>query len=63
MSLLRWALIALIVAGIAAIFGFGDIAHGATEVAKILFFVFLAICVFLFLAGMFVYREVAGPAP
>ncbi|MDB5308684.1 MAG: hypothetical protein JWO38_2886 [Gemmataceae bacterium] len=63
MSLLRWALVALIIAGIAALFGFTDIAQGATEIAKVLFFVFLTICVILFLAGMFVYREVAGPSP
>jgi uncharacterized membrane protein YtjA (UPF0391 family) len=58
MSLLKWALIALIVAGIAALFGFGGIAEGATDVAKVLFFIFVAICAILFLAGVFTYRAV-----
>lgn len=39
--MLRWALIFLIVAIIAAVFGFGNIAAGATQIAKILFFIFL----------------------
>ncbi|WP_305909609.1 DUF1328 domain-containing protein [Methylomarinum sp. Ch1-1] len=37
--MLRWAFIFLI----AAIFGFGDVAAVATEAARILFFVFLAL--------------------
>lgn len=63
MALLRWALIALVIAGIAAIFGFGNVAEGAADIAKILFFTFLAICVVLFALGMFAYRAVAGPSP
>jgi uncharacterized membrane protein YtjA (UPF0391 family) len=63
MALLRWTLVALIVAGIAALFGFTGIALGAADVAKNLFFVFLAICVVLFALGVFTYREVAGPSP
>jgi uncharacterized membrane protein YtjA (UPF0391 family) len=34
MSLLKWSLIFLVIAGIAAIFGFGNIAAGATDLAK-----------------------------
>lgn len=41
--MLRWAVVFLIVAIIAAIFGFGNIAGTATEIAKILFYVFLVI--------------------
>ena len=63
MSLLKWAFVALIIAAIAALFGFTNIAAGAADVAKVLFFVFLALCVILFLAGAFAYREVAGPSP
>ena len=62
MALLRWALVALVIAGVAALFGFGNIAEGATDVAKILFFIFLAICVVLFALGAFTYRAVAGPS-
>jgi uncharacterized membrane protein YtjA (UPF0391 family) len=58
MGLLKWALIFLIVAGIAAVFGFGGIAEGATDIAKVLFFLFLAACVILLLLGAFTYRAV-----
>lgn len=40
--MLRWAAIFLVIAIIAAVFGFGGVAAGATEIAKILFFIFLA---------------------
>ncbi|HZH01252.1 MAG TPA: DUF1328 domain-containing protein, partial [Flavisolibacter sp.] len=39
--MLRWTVIFLVVAIIAAIFGFGGIASGAASIAKILFFIFL----------------------
>src|SRR5438067_1349844 len=41
--MLRWALIFLIVALIAAVFGFGGIATGAAGIAKILFVLFLVV--------------------
>ncbi len=49
MGLLKWALIALIVSFIAALFGFTGIAAGAADVARILFGVFLFIALALFL--------------
>ena len=39
--MLSWALTFLVLALIAAVLGFGGIAGAATDVAKILFFVFL----------------------
>lgn len=39
--MLRWAVIFFVVAIIAAVFGFGGIAGAATDIARILFFVFL----------------------
>lgn len=51
--MLRWAAIFLIIAIVAAIFGFGGIAGAAVGVAKALFFIFIAICVVLFLLGLF----------
>lgn len=39
--MLSWALTFLVLALIAAMFGFGGIAAGATSIAKILFFLFL----------------------
>lgn len=43
--MLNWAVTFLVIALIAALFGFGGIAGTATEIAKILFFVFLALFV------------------
>jgi uncharacterized membrane protein YtjA (UPF0391 family) len=51
--MLRWAAIFLVIAIIAAIFGFGGIAGSAIGIAKVLFFIFVAICVILFLVGLF----------
>ena len=48
--MLRWAVIFFIVAIIAAVFGFGDIADGATDIAKILFFVFIVLFVLSLIA-------------
>ena len=42
-TVLYWAVVFLIVAIVAAIFGFGNIAAGATSIAKVLFFVFLVV--------------------
>ncbi len=56
MALLKWALVALIIAGIAAVFGFGGVAEGATDIAKVLFFLFVVICAVLFALGLFTYK-------
>lgn len=56
--MLRWAAIFLIIAIIAALFGFGGIAGAAAGIAQTLFFIFIAICVILFLAGLFTGRSV-----
>ncbi len=41
--MLRWAIAFLIIALIAAVFGFGGIAAAATDIARILFLVFLVL--------------------
>jgi uncharacterized membrane protein YtjA (UPF0391 family) len=51
-ALLKWALAFLVVALIAALFGFTGIAEGSAEIAKFLFVLFLGICVVLFVLGM-----------
>ena len=43
--MLTWAVIFLVIAVIAAMFGFRDVASVATQVAKILFFIFLVLFV------------------
>lgn len=50
--MLKWAAIFFVIALIAAVFGFGGIAAGATEIAKILFFLFIAIFVIALILGM-----------
>jgi uncharacterized membrane protein YtjA (UPF0391 family) len=51
--MLRYAVIFFIIAIIAAFFGFGGIATGAAEIAKILFFIFIVIFLATLLLGVF----------
>jgi len=51
--LLRFAVIFLVIAIIAAVFGFGGIAAGATEIAKILFYIFVVLFVASLIFGLF----------
>jgi uncharacterized membrane protein YtjA (UPF0391 family) len=52
-TMLGWALTFLIIALIAAAFGFGGIAGAAIGIAKILFFVFIVLFVLALIFGMF----------
>ena len=61
MSLLKWAIVFAIISLVAALFGFGGIAQGSADVARILFYLFLAVTLILFLLGVFAFRTVAGP--
>lgn len=47
--MLRWTVIFLVVALVAAVFGFGGIATGAMHIAKVLFFIFII----LFIIALF----------
>jgi uncharacterized membrane protein YtjA (UPF0391 family) len=49
--MLHYAIAFFVIALIAALFGFGGIAAGAVEIAKILFFVFIVLAVVSFLFG------------
>jgi uncharacterized membrane protein YtjA (UPF0391 family) len=49
--MLRWSVIFLIIALVAALFGFGVIASGAASVAKILFFIFIVLFIITLLTG------------
>lgn len=49
--MLSWAFSFLVLAIIAAVLGFGGIAAGASEIAKILFFVFLVLFIVSFIAN------------
>ena len=50
--MLHYAIVFLVIALIAALFGFGGIAAGAVEIAKILFFVFVIMAVIAFVVGL-----------
>jgi uncharacterized membrane protein YtjA (UPF0391 family) len=50
--MLYWAAVFLVIALIAAVFGFGGIAGAAIGVAKILFIVFLALFIISLLLGI-----------
>ena len=50
--MLHYAVVFLVIALIAALFGFGGIAAGAVEIGKLLFFVFLIIAAVTFVIGL-----------
>ena len=52
MRLLHWAVIFFVVAIVAAIFGFGDIAAAATDIARILFFIFIVVFLLLMIGWL-----------
>jgi uncharacterized membrane protein YtjA (UPF0391 family) len=49
--MLKWAAIFFIIAIIAAVFGFTDIAAGAASIAKVLFFIFLVLFLIVVIFG------------
>jgi uncharacterized membrane protein YtjA (UPF0391 family) len=55
--MLKWALIFFVISIIAGVLGFTGIASGAAQIAKILFFIAIAIFVILLIMGL-----VAGEA-
>ena len=57
MSILRWAIIMLLVSLVAALFGFTDLAAASADVAKVLFYIFLVIFLVLLVLGMTILRR------
>ncbi len=55
--MLRWAFIFLVIAIIAAIFGFTDIASGAAAIAKVIFFIFLVLVVIAVFFGLTLFKR------
>jgi uncharacterized membrane protein YtjA (UPF0391 family) len=51
-TMLNYAVIFLVVALVAAVFGFGGIAAGAVEIAKILFFIFAFMAIVTFVVSL-----------
>lgn len=56
--MLRWAVIFLVIALVAALFGFTGIAVAAAGIAKFLFFLFLVMCLIFFVLGLTVAKRV-----
>lgn len=51
--MIYWSAIFFIIAIVAALFGFGGIADGATSIAKVLFFLFIVLFLLSLLTGLF----------
>lgn len=56
--MLKWAAIFAVIALVAGILGFGGLAGAAWGIAKLLFWVFIAIAVILFVLGLTIYKKV-----
>jgi uncharacterized membrane protein YtjA (UPF0391 family) len=56
--LLKWAAIFLVIALVAAAFGFTGVAEGAADIAKVLFYMFLGLCALFLIAGLVVAGKV-----
>lgn len=50
--MLHYAVVFFVIALVAALFGFGGIAAGAVDIAKLLFFVFVVLAIVSFLASL-----------
>jgi uncharacterized membrane protein YtjA (UPF0391 family) len=55
--MLKWSAIFLVIAIVAAIFGFGGIAEGASSIAQILFTVFLVLFFLALILGFTVFKR------
>jgi uncharacterized membrane protein YtjA (UPF0391 family) len=58
MSMLRWAVIFLVIGLIAGLLGFTGVAGASIAIAKTLFFIFMVIFLVLLLAGLTVARRI-----
>ncbi|HVR87689.1 MAG TPA: DUF1328 family protein [Planctomycetota bacterium] len=59
--MLRWALAFFIIAIIAGILGFGGIASGAAEIARVCFFFFIVVFLVSLVWGLITGRAPRGP--
>jgi len=60
MTILKWAIIMLIVSLVAALFGFTDLSAASASVSRFLFYVFGVIFLVLLVLGLTIFRS-AGP--
>jgi uncharacterized membrane protein YtjA (UPF0391 family) len=52
MGLLEWALICLLISLVAGAFGYTDLARGAAQISKILFFLFLVLFIVILILAI-----------
>jgi uncharacterized membrane protein YtjA (UPF0391 family) len=57
--MIRLALVALIIAGVAALFGFGGVAGAFVGIAKMLFFIAIALFTIFLVLGLLAGRGIA----
>jgi uncharacterized membrane protein YtjA (UPF0391 family) len=55
--MLKWAATFLLIAIVAAIFGFSDIAAGAAGIAKVLFFIFIILMLVVLIFGATIFKK------
>jgi uncharacterized membrane protein YtjA (UPF0391 family) len=51
--MLYWSAIFFVIALVAALLGFGGLAHGAADIGKVLFFLFIVLFIISVLVGLF----------
>lgn len=56
--MLKWALIFFVISLVAALFGFGGIASGAAAIAKILFYIAIALFVVFLVMGLLAIKAI-----
>jgi uncharacterized membrane protein YtjA (UPF0391 family) len=63
MTLLKWALIALVLSIVAGVLGFTNLSAASAEAAKIFFYIFVVLFVLLLVLvlGLTVFRTAKGP--
>jgi uncharacterized membrane protein YtjA (UPF0391 family) len=60
-TILKWALIFLLISLVAALFGFTDIAAASADIARVLFYIFMVIFVVLLFLGLTIFKAASGP--
>jgi uncharacterized membrane protein YtjA (UPF0391 family) len=55
--MIKWTAIFLVIALVAALFGFTDIASGAAEIAKIIFFTFITLVVITGILAITIFKK------
>jgi uncharacterized membrane protein YtjA (UPF0391 family) len=56
MSILKWALIFLVVSIIAGVLGFTGVSAASADIARVLFYIFVVIFVVLLILGLTIFR-------